>query len=151
VIGNDGHRFSISANSAPVNTSAPAAVINAIFQMSNKYPVMLDLLATHNTTGVSPADPEIMPSLVPGEASQHEAITLINPTDDAIKLNCTIGLVGHTVGLECIDMVGRMIQRQTVVINATSVTIPCNINAGMYFVRIIGDDKVLCQAILIKK
>ncbi len=151
VIGNDGHRLSISANSAPTNTSAPAAVINAIFQMSNKYPVMLDLLATHNTTGVSPADPEIMPSLVPGEALAHEAITLINPADDAIKLNCTIGLVGHTVDLECIDMLGRMMQRQPIAINATSVAIPCNINAGMYFVRIIGDNKVLCQAMLIKK
>ncbi len=45
-IGNDGKRIDISVNELP-NKSAPAEVLNAIYQMSNKYPVMLQL-------GVSP-------------------------------------------------------------------------------------------------
>ena len=45
-VGNDGRRIEASVNDTP-NNSAPAEVLNALFQMSNKYPVMLEL-------GVSP-------------------------------------------------------------------------------------------------
>jgi hypothetical protein len=45
-IGNDGKRIDASVNDLP-NSSAPTDVLNALYQMSNKYPVMLEL-------GVSP-------------------------------------------------------------------------------------------------
>jgi hypothetical protein len=45
-VGNDGNRIDISVNDMP-NKSAPVEVLNALYQMSNKYPVMLEL-------GVSP-------------------------------------------------------------------------------------------------
>jgi len=45
-IGNDGKRIDVSVNDQP-NKSAPVNVLNALYQMSNKYPVMLEL-------GVSP-------------------------------------------------------------------------------------------------
>lgn len=41
-IGNDGKRIDISVNDLP-NNSAPARVLDALYQMSNKYPVMLEL------------------------------------------------------------------------------------------------------------
>ena len=41
-IGNDGHRVDASVNDLP-NKSAPAEVLDALYQMSNKYPVMLEL------------------------------------------------------------------------------------------------------------
>jgi endonuclease/exonuclease/phosphatase family metal-dependent hydrolase len=58
-IGNDGYRNSVSVNStSPVtNTSAPAAVLNAEFQFSDKYPVMIKLVIKANKTAVSPIDP----------------------------------------------------------------------------------------------
>jgi hypothetical protein len=61
-LGNDGHRLNISVNdstSCGLNTSAPSNVINALFQFSNKYPVLLELGITPNKTGKSPADPDL--------------------------------------------------------------------------------------------
>jgi endonuclease/exonuclease/phosphatase family metal-dependent hydrolase len=45
-IGNDGNRIDRAVNDLP-NKSAPQEVLNALYQMSNKYPVMLEL-------GISP-------------------------------------------------------------------------------------------------
>ena len=41
-IGNDGKRIDASVNDLP-NKAAPVEVLNALYQMSNKYPVMLEL------------------------------------------------------------------------------------------------------------
>jgi len=58
-IGNDGNRLGVDINSTSpvVNTSAPTAVINAEWQMSNKYPITIKLLIKANRTGASPVDP----------------------------------------------------------------------------------------------
>jgi len=58
-IGNDGNRVSVSINSTTpvVNTSAPADVLDAMFQFSNKYPVSIKLLVRANRSGHSIADP----------------------------------------------------------------------------------------------
>lgn len=58
-IGNDGNRVDEDINSPVpvVNTSAPSAVIDALFQFSNKYPVSLKLLIKANRSGHSVADP----------------------------------------------------------------------------------------------
>lgn len=58
-LGNDGHRLDVDINSpAPVaNTSAPDAVINALFQFSNKYPISIKLLVKANRSGGSVPDP----------------------------------------------------------------------------------------------
>ncbi len=58
-IGNDGKRMGVDITSATpqVNSSAPAAVINALFQFSNKYPVSIKLLVKANRNAYSIADP----------------------------------------------------------------------------------------------
>jgi hypothetical protein len=58
-IGNDGSRIGVDINASfPVtNISTPAPVLDALWQFSNKYPVMLKLLVKANRNGVSPVDP----------------------------------------------------------------------------------------------
>jgi hypothetical protein len=58
-IGNDGKRIGVDITSTTpqVNASAPAAVINALFQFSNKYPVSIKLLLKANRNAYSIADP----------------------------------------------------------------------------------------------
>jgi len=58
-IGNDGNRIGVDINSAApvVNSSAPPAVINALFQFSDKYPVTIKLLVKANRNAYSTADP----------------------------------------------------------------------------------------------
>ena len=59
-VGNDGHRLGVDINSITpvVNTSAPAAVVNALFQFSDKYPVSIKLLVKANRNAYSIADPK---------------------------------------------------------------------------------------------
>jgi hypothetical protein len=58
-IGNDGNRMSVDINSSSpsANISAPATVINALFQFSNKYPVSIKILVKANRNANSPIDP----------------------------------------------------------------------------------------------
>jgi len=58
-VGNDGNRLDEDVNSATpvVNTSAPAAVLNALFQFSDKYPITIKLLVKANRNAYSIADP----------------------------------------------------------------------------------------------
>jgi hypothetical protein len=58
-IGNDGNRIGvdINNNTSIINTSAPAAVLDALFQFSNKYPVAVKLLVNANRNGYSLPDP----------------------------------------------------------------------------------------------
>jgi hypothetical protein len=59
-VGNDGNRTGQNINSTTrvVNSSAPAAVINALYQFSDKYPVMIKLLVSANRNAYSIADPK---------------------------------------------------------------------------------------------
>ncbi len=58
-VGNDGNRLDEDINSAVpvVNTSAPAAVLNALFQFSDKYPITIKLLVKANRNAYSLTDP----------------------------------------------------------------------------------------------
>jgi hypothetical protein len=58
-IGNDGNRLNVDINSTTpqVNTSAPAAVIDALYQFSNKYPISVKLLVKANRNQYSIPDP----------------------------------------------------------------------------------------------
>lgn len=59
-IGNDGNRVGVDINSPTpvINSSVPAAVINALFRFSDKYPVSIKLIVSANRNGYSPADPK---------------------------------------------------------------------------------------------
>ncbi len=58
-IGNDGKRLGVDINSTTpvINTSAPPAVLNALFQFSDKYPITIKLLVKANRNAYSLPDP----------------------------------------------------------------------------------------------
>jgi hypothetical protein len=58
-IGNDGNRIGVDINSTTpaLNSSAPPAVINALFQFSDKYPITIKLLVKANRNAYSITDP----------------------------------------------------------------------------------------------
>jgi len=58
-IGNDGNRLGADINSTTpgVNTSAPANVLNALFQFSDKYPITIKLRVKANRNAYSITDP----------------------------------------------------------------------------------------------
>jgi len=151
VLGNDGNRVGISVNDSPVNTSAPSAVIDALFQMSNKYPIMLDLLVTPNTTGISPVDPEITPAGVATTILPDDHANIINPVDESLKIYFSNGLLGKTVMVSCTDMIGRTRMMQTIVVNNAMIELPFNCEAGIYYLRIVNNGNIVCQTMITKK
>ena len=151
VIGNDGHRVGISVNSAPTNTSAPSTVTDALFQMSNKYPVMVDLLLTPNTTGSSPSDPELVQTAITDQHLENGRVTLVNPVGSEIVLDCSTSLIGRKILLECVDMLGRALISRRVLVENETVSIPCSFSPGAYYVRVTDNGYVLCKTILLKK
>ena len=59
-LGNDGNRISSSVNSiyATINNSCPSNVLDALFQFSDKYPIMINVEVKSNRNAISPIDPK---------------------------------------------------------------------------------------------
>ncbi len=139
-LGNDGNRVGISVNDAPANTSAPTAVIDALFQMSNKYPVMADLAVTsaHATSRTSVQEPE------------ERKITVANPVGNILAMNFSNDLIGKTVDVECVDMLGRLQVHTTIFIAGPAVQIPCTLSQGIYLLRITASNMPVAQMLFTK-
>jgi hypothetical protein len=150
VIGNDGHRVGISVNDAPANTSVPSAVADALFQMSNKYPVMVDLLVTPNTTGSSLPDPEIIPSAVASHPYEAHEAAVVNPVREQLALRFSSSLMGTVVTVDCIDMTGRTRLHNTLSVDREDISLNCPVQPGIYFVRVMSEGKIINQSTVTK-
>lgn len=134
-IGNDGNRVGKSVNdNSPANNSAPANVINALFQMSNKYPVTVDLLMHSNTTGVSPADPEWTTGIQ--TVIDEQQIQIVNPVGDHLKILCNANLFNKTIIIQCADMSGRIVDNFHTTINVDKIKLPFDHPSGVYLIHI---------------
>ncbi len=139
-IGNDGHRLgrSVNDNSQTMNTSAPSNVIEAIFQMSNKYPVMADLLVQSNTTGTSPTDPEL-PTYVTN-LRQNNGIYVVNPVEDNITIHFPYAYVNSGISIVCRDMAGRVLINEKQTVGAGTAAYPAQLNPGLYLLQIMDSE-----------
>lgn len=135
-IGNDGHRMSISINDSSqyVNNSAPADVIEALFQMSNKYPVMIDLAVTSNTSGVSPTDTEIPASVK--TIAQKSDLYVVNPIKDALIISSVSRFKGQKITFKIIDLSGRVLVKSQLQLNEDRIQVPIQLQQGIYLLRI---------------
>ncbi len=151
-IGNDGHRLSISINnnSTTVNTAAPASVINSLFQMSNKYPVMADLEVSYNTTGTSPADPEV-PLGLHDMLLPDEKVFIVNPVSVEIGISFSAPFMGRKVRVSCYDMYGRLLLDEKVRIDTELVQLPFEAEKGIYFIRVSDDTRILFVGKMLKE
>jgi hypothetical protein len=147
-IGNDGQRLGISVNDNPTNTSAPSDVINAIFQMSNKYPVTLELEVSPNT-GNGPANPEY-PLAVSNITTQQGSVSVVNPVDNNLILNFSSNLEGKQATVIIYDIYGRLAFNHNMQVNDTQVYLPCQLQQGMYFIRVFEGNNTLLQTKIFK-
>ena len=149
-VGNDGNRVGKSVNDAPTNTSAPSAVIDALFQMSNKYPVMVDLRASGNTTGTSLPDPQGHTEGTPVLFNSQNKISVVNPFHEQISLHTSDDLTGKTLTVQLVDVLGRMQMNIAVPVRTSVTQIPSTLSSGVYYMRIVCDELVLFQAAVYK-
>ncbi len=147
-IGNDGQRLkvSINNNTTHINTSAPAEVIEALYQMSNKYPVMADLEVTSNTNGISPADPEIAGVNV----AYKEDISITNPVGNKFIIHFSKNMIGQEITVECFDKAESKMKKK-LTIKADEMHIKCDLNAGEYNLKITGHHNIIAEMKIIKE
>ena len=138
VIGNDGNRVGISANTSP-NTSAPTAVINDIFQMSEHYPTTLNLLVDLSSTTKAVMQ------------NEREKVLVINPVGDQLVMHFSKDLAGKTVSIECVDVLGRVVMQNTFIATNEIMQLPCTLIPGEYYLIVSADNKVIADVELVKQ
>jgi hypothetical protein len=108
-IGNDGKRVGISENDSTTygkNTSAPSNIINDIFFLSDKYPIMASYLVTFDSLGNGPADPVLG---IASLQSEQEPIKVNNPVHDDIIVYFPANILGEKCQATCYDVCGRQL------------------------------------------
>ncbi len=140
-IGNDGQRYKISINNNTTkNTAAPQQVIDALYQMSNKYPVMVDLEVASNINGTSPSDPEIAGVKV----FSAEEITVENPVGDQLIIHFPQNMIGQEVTIESSGSEEIKIKK-TKTVKDTEMKISCGLPPGIYTLKITGHHNVAAE------
>ena len=138
-LGNDGSRVGISVNDLPANTSAPAAVIDAIFQMSNKYPIMADFEINPPVLGLT------------GPTRQTPEISVTNPVTGDIVLTLDNDYLGKELRICCMDVSGRCFMNQLMIPANKSVHLPFDAAPGIYYLSLItGNGNPINKIIIIK-
>ncbi|MEI6506842.1 MAG: T9SS type A sorting domain-containing protein [Bacteroidota bacterium] len=138
-IGNDGKRQGLSVNdssSTSKNISAPPAVINSIFQLSNKYPVMCNVLVKSNISGVSPSDPEKTNASVSELLINEADINFTNPSGNSLQILLDDKLLNKKIEILICDINGKHL-RSIKTFNSEQLTFLIDISSlpkGFYFV-----------------
>jgi hypothetical protein len=139
VIGNDGHRLGISANSSPANTSVPSNIADNIFQVSEHYPVSLDLLVN-----LSDASVVSMPAA-------EEKISVVNPAGEQLIMHFSKDLEGKTIYITCTDVLGRQQIKTSIPSAHESAQIPFALYPGIYFLNFRTNGQAIYQTTILKK
>jgi len=135
-IGNDGHRTSISITDSSVvkNKSAPDSVIEALYQFSNKYPVMLSLVLSSNVTGQSLPDPDIIAGIQP--PGDYRKISVLNPVKDRLCIRDLQRVMQGDITITWFDSMGRELDSQTIANEGEETCIASHHEPGIYFIRV---------------
>ena len=138
VIGNDGNRLGLDANTTP-NTSAPADVVNAIFQLSEHYPLALDLLVNTSHAGIANIQ------------NPGEKISVVNPVAAQLTLQFKKDLAGRTINMNCIDVLGRVVLKNSFVASDELIQLPCLLAPGIYNLQFSENGIVIANKMIRKQ
>jgi len=127
-IGNDGKRLGVSVNSG-TNLSAPANVINALFNFSDKYPVMISLSATKHPLGISNILKE------PGSINVNNPIV-----NNTIVLHFASFLNGQDINMGVYDICGRLLYQYKYTVNSQTINQNISLAPGVYLLRFISGE-----------
>ncbi|MEI6594199.1 MAG: T9SS type A sorting domain-containing protein [Bacteroidota bacterium] len=155
-IGNDGKRMSISINDSTTygkNLSAPADVINSIFQLSNKYPIVSSIIVKSNTTGNSPNDPQESITGIAELSFDANAISISNPSGNILSVRINEKLLDKKMEISIRDISGKeflKLEMHTESLLSHTIDIS-NLPKGFYFISFkIQDENLSITKKLIK-
>ena len=147
-IGNDGKRLSISVNDSTTNgknTSAPSSVLNALFDLSDKYPIMVKLGVTFNTTGNGPKNPV---NSINEIINQREIFSIYpNPTNGIFYMQ------GSTISNQVVqisDVNGKIVLSKIIQDEHTGIDVSY-LQDGIYNVTIVENTGIINRKLVIMK
>ena len=148
-LGNDGNRYRIGINNGSVskNKSAPAEVIEAMYRMSNKYPVMVSLEVTKNK-----GEKTVHSERFGVPVFKKEMVTLETATvEDQVTLIFPEAMLHEELTLEYVGKDGLAVFSKAIRPEKTKMNVKCKLDAGQYSVRISGEHNVVSEIPFTKK
>ncbi len=136
-IGNDGKRLGISINDSTShgkNVSAPLNILNAIFNLSDKYPIMAKFAVTYDSSGDGPANPIINDVNSVTETTNNIRIT--NPVTDHFTIYFPSNMIGEKGTFALYDICGRLLSLEEISVNSSELTKDLTISPGIYLLRL---------------
>lgn len=148
-IGNDGQRLRVSIHNknTHVNNSAPSDVIEAMYQFSNKYPVMIDLAVTPNSTGTSLPDPEIPKATT----VYQEEVTVSPEFTDAITISFPAAMKDQEISVVCTSSDGTVCASKKFTLKKIVMEFGCKGDPGTYTVKISGKHNLILETQVLKQ
>lgn len=136
-LGNDGRRTGRSINDTPANISVPSGVLNALFRMSNKYPVMVSLLVDPRFTGL--------------ETKEHNRhLSVENPISNNLRILLGEQLQNKPIAIGVYDLMGREVvslTAQGIIIESPAPWLP-----GSYILKINAlTEGIVYQQLIVKQ
>jgi hypothetical protein len=136
-IGNDGNRLGISINDSTShgkNLSAPLNVLNAIFNLSDKYPIISKFAVTYDSLGNGPANPII--NAVTNVVETINNIRITNPVTDHLTIYFPSNMIGEKGTFALYDICGRLLNSEEISITSSELTKQLNLSSGIYILRL---------------
>lgn len=148
-VGNDGSRFKVSVNNQNThhNVSVPDDVVEALYRMSNKYPVMVRIAVRANSTGQSLPDPELKNVV----AAVQDKIIVESLANDRLVMHFPDAMTGQDIILECVGKDGSVAWSKNVNVQGAEGDFKCKIDAGAYTLRVRTRHNLIAEIAIEKK
>jgi len=139
-LGQDGLHFDKALTDPPVNNSAPANVIQALYDLSDHLPVMLDLRINQT------------PASVEAHFKPQVQLVFENPVKDKLQGIC-YSAIDQNIKARIIDLSGRHIWSENLQLytGANDLQIPLqNVSQGVYIMHIYEESRIIHSYKIIK-
>lgn len=144
-VGNDGKHFNLALNASPTNTSVPADVLNALYNMSDHIPIRADFV-------LSPTKP--LPQGISADLKKFEnQLYFENPVNENLKIHVNAELLNKKLNFELYDINAKRIISLTHYFDDNDLTyaLPFDLQKGVYILKIRNENGWEIQRKLLKK
>lgn len=144
-VGNDGLHFNLALNASPTNTSVPADVLNALYNMSDHIPVRADFV-------FNPTKPVIQ-GINFANNKFSEQVQIQNPFSNELNIHVNAELLNKKVRFDLYDLNAKCIISLTKKIetNDFNIEFPYELPQGIYILKMQNEQSGVIQRKLLKK
>lgn len=144
-VGNDGQHFNLAINDSPVNTSVPADVLNALYNMSDHIPIRADFV-------FNPSKP-IIQGINFANKKFNEQVQIQNPFSNELNIHVAAELLNKKVKFDLFDVNAKCIisLNKKIETNDFNIEFPYELPQGIYILKMQNEQSGVIQRKLLKK